>query len=153
MNNTVNVKLKKIKEDAKTPVYATDEAAACDLCACLDEEAVTIEPGKIRMIPTGLATECEESKEQKMAILVFARSGLASKYGISLANGVGVVDTDYRGEIKVPLINQSDVPYIVKNGDRIAQMMFVPVMRAIFSETDELEETERGNNGFGSTGR
>ncbi len=147
----INVKLKKLKDGAKIPVYSTEEAAACDLCACIEEECV-IEAGQIKMIPTGIALQCEETYEYNTAILVFARSGLASKSGIALANGVGVIDTDYRGEVKVPLINQSDVPFTVHDGDRIAQMMFVPVMRAEFAEADELDDTARGKAGFGSTG-
>lgn len=146
-----DVKLKKLNDSARVPVYATDEAAACDLCACIGEDCV-IGAGEIKMIPTGLAIQCGECAEYNTVILVFARSGLASKHGIALANGVGVIDTDYRGEIKVPLINQSSVPFTIHDGDRIAQMMFVPVMRAEFSLTDELDDTERGKSGFGSTG-
>lgn len=147
-----NVKLKKLKDGAKIPQYATEQAAACDLCACLESGKVTIDPGEIRTIPTGIAIECEEATEYNTAILIFPRSGLASKHGISLANSVGVVDSDYRGEIKVPLINHSLFPFEISSGDRIAQMMFTPVLRAEFEESDELSDTERGMSGFGSTG-
>ena len=148
----INVKLKKLRDSAKIPQYATEQAAACDLCAGLEGGKVTINPGEIVTIPTGIAIECEEATEYNTAILIFPRSGLASKHCISLANCVGVVDSDYRGEIKVPLINHSSVPFEISSGDRIAQMMFTPVMHAEFEETDELSDTERGNSGFGSTG-
>lgn len=148
----INVKMKKLRDGAKMPQYATEQAAACDLCAELDGEKVTINPGEIKMIPTGIAIECEETTEYNTAILIFPRSGLASKHGITLANSVGVVDSDYRGEIKVPLINHSFVPFEITSGDRIAQMMFTPVMHAEFEEADELGDTERGKSGFGSTG-
>lgn len=148
----INVKLKKLKDGAKIPQYATEQAAACDLCACLEGGKVTINPGEIKTIPTGIAIECEEAAEYNTAILIFPRSGLAAKHGISLANSVGVVDSDYRGEIKVPLINHSTVPFEISSGDRIAQMMFTPVLRAEFEESDELSDTERGMSGFGSTG-
>ena len=148
----INVKLKKLRDGAKIPQYATEQAAACDLCANLEGGKITINPGEIVTMPTGIAIECEEATEYNTAILIFARSGLASKHGISLANCVGVVDSDYRGEIKVPLINHSKVPFEVSSGDRIAQMMFTPVLRAEFEEADELGDTERGMSGFGSTG-
>lgn len=148
----INVKLKKLRDGAKIPQYATEQAAACDLCADLDGGKVIINPGEINTIPTGIAIECEETTEYNTAILIFPRSGLASKHGISLANCVGVVDSDYRGEIKVPLINHSTVPFEVTSGDRIAQMMFTPVLRAEFEEADDLSDTERGMSGFGSTG-
>lgn len=148
----INVKLKKLRDGAKIPQYATEQAAACDLCADLEGGKVNINPGEIKTIPTGIAIECEEATEYNTAILIFPRSGLASKHGISLANSVGVVDSDYRGEIIVPLINHSTVPFEVSSGDRIAQMMFTPVLRAGFEESDELSDTERGMSGFGSTG-
>lgn len=148
----INVKLKKLRDGAKIPQYATEQAAACDLCADLEGGKITINPGEIKTIPTGIAIECEVATEYNTAILIFPRSGLASKHGISLANSVGVVDSDYRGEIKVPLINHSTVPFEVSSGDRIAQMMFTPVLRAEFKESDELSDTERGMSGFGSTG-
>lgn len=150
----IDVKIKKLSETSKIPVYATDNSSACDLCAALDSESesIVINPGKIKLIPTGISIECELDGTSDVSILIFARSGLASKHGISMANGVGVVDSDYRGEIKVPLINLSDKPYEIHSGDRIAQMMFVPIARASFTETDELGKTGRGEGGFGSTG-
>lgn len=150
----IDVKIKKLTGTAKIPVYATDNSSACDLCAALDLErsSIVINPGEIKLIPTGISIECELNGTFDVSILIFARSGLASKHGISMANGVGVVDSDYRGEIKVPLINLSDKPYEIQNGDRIAQMMFVPIARASFNEADELSKTGRGEGGFGSTG-
>lgn len=99
------------------------------------------------MVPTGLSIACEN-----VAVLIFARSGLAVKHGIALSNGVGVVDSDYRGEIMVGLINNTDTDYTVAEGERVAQMMFVPVVTAEFEETDTLSATKRGEGGFGSTG-
>ena len=113
----INVKLKKLRDSAKIPQYATEQAAACDLCADLEGGKVTINPGEIVTIPTGIAIECEEATEYNTAILIFPRSG-----------------------------------FEISSGDRIAQMMFTPVMQAEFEEAHELSDTERGNSGFGSTG-
>lgn len=152
----IDVKIKKLSDGAKIPVYATADSSACDLCAAIgsshESGSVVINPGEIKLIPTGISIECELDGAFDVSILIFARSGLASKRGISMANGVGVVDSDYRGEIKVPLINLSAEPYEIHSGDRIAQMMFVPIAKASFVESDELGETERGDGGFGSTG-
>lgn len=150
--NKINVKIKKLSGGAVIPVYATPNSSACDLCAVLDNDAV-IQPGEIKLIPTGIAIECELNGGGDVSILIFSRSGLASKHGISMANGVGVVDSDYRGEIKVPLINLSAEPYTIKTGERIAQMMFVPILKADFIEANELGSTKRGDGGFGSTGQ
>lgn len=142
--NKINVKIKKLRPDAVIPEYKTAGSAACDLVSVED---VTIPPRGRSMAPTGLSVECEGA-----AVLLFARSGLAVKHGIALANGVGVVDSDYRGEVMVGLINNTDEPYTVKAGDRVAQMMFVPVAAAVFEEVDALTDTDRGEGGFGSTG-
>lgn len=142
------VKIKKLSDNAVIPAYATDGAAACDLCYAGDAPLI-IEPGGTVLVPTGLAISMGRDDT---AALIYARSGLASKHGISPANCVGVIDSDYRGEIKVPLHNRSDIPFTVDVGDRIAQMIFTPVMRGIFKETDELDGTARGEGGFGSTG-
>lgn len=141
----IKVKIKKLRENAVVPKYKTDGAAACDLVSCAD---VTVPARGRAMVPSGIAVECGCD----IAVLIFARSGLAIKHGIALANGVGVVDSDYRGEICVGLINNTDCDYQVSCGDRVAQMMFVPVASAEFIETDELSDTERGTGGFGSTG-
>ena len=112
------------------------------------EEPVVIEPGKRALIPTGLFMEFEPGYE----VQIRARSGLAVKYGIGLVNGVGTIDSDYRGEIKVALINMGEDAFAVNNGDRIAQMVISPVVQAEIEPADELSETERGKGGFGSTG-
>lgn len=140
----IKVKIKKLRENAVIPEYKTAGAAACDLVSC--ENAVIPARGRA-MVPTGLSIACEN-----VAMLIFARSGLAVKHGIALSNGVGVVDPDYRGEIMVGLINNTDTDYTVAEGERVAQMMFVPVVTAEFEETDTLSATKRGEGGFGSTG-
>ncbi len=120
-----------------------------DLCACIDE-AVTLAAGERRMIPTGIAIALPSAD---YAALVFARSGLAVKHGLGLSNGVGVIDSDYRGEIGVGLVNLGSEPYTVQPGDRIAQLMVLPILRPTLTVVEELDETERGSGGFGSTGR
>ena len=144
----IKVKIKHLSDSAQIPAYQTSGSAACDLCAAIDSP-VTIEPGKSALIPTGIAIAPEES----CVCLLFARSGLAVKHGITLANSVGVVDQDYRGEIKAALINHGGEPYTVSPGERIAQMMFVRFAQAQFIPSDTLDETERGAGGFGHTGK
>ena len=134
---------------AVIPVRATACSAGLDLSACLDAP-VTIPPHQIRLIPTGLAAALDEPQAM---LMLCARSGLAAKHGIGLANGVGIVDTDYRGEIKVALINQSDAGFTVTDGMRIAQLIVVPVWMPDIAESDTLPDTDRGAGGFGSTGR
>ncbi len=132
------------------PAYATEGAAAVDMRAAIDEgTTVTIEPGCRAMIPTGMAIALENAN---VVAILAARSGLAVKSGINLANGIGVIDSDYRGEICVGLYNSSDVPFTVNRGDRIAQLMFMPVYTANLIEAETLDETARGAGGFGSTG-
>ena len=144
----INVKIK-LTRGATLPAYATDGSAALDLRACLEGGSVTIEPGRRVAIPTGIAIAPET---RGVVAIVAARSGLGFKHGIALANGIGVIDSDYRGEISVCLHNKSDVPYTVNDGDRVAQMMFVPVYTAALIPADELDDTARGAGGFGSTG-
>ena len=139
----------KIGQEIPAPFYASAGAAAMDLHACMDE-AVTIPAGERRMIPTGIAIALPSAE---YVALVFARSGLGIKHGIALSNGVGVIDSDYRGEIRVGLTNLSDTPYTVRPGDRIAQLMVLPILRPTLTVVEELDETERGSGGFGSTGR
>lgn len=139
---------KRLREGAKIPARATEASAGMDLSASLTEP-VEIPPHEIRLIPTGLAAAPARSD---VMLMLCARSGLASKHGIGMANGVGIVDADYRGEICVPLINQSDVPFTVTDGLRIAQMIVVPVILPEIAESDILPETDRGSGGFGSTG-
>lgn len=139
----------KIGKDIPYPFYATAGAAAMDLCACVDEP-VEVAPRALVSIPTGIAIALPSAE---YVALVFARSGLGIKHGIALSNGVGVIDSDYRGEIRVGLTNLSDMPYTIQPGDRIAQLMVVPVARAAVLELEELPDTARGAGGFGSTGK
>ena len=139
----------RIGREVPAPRYATEGAAAMDLCACIDAP-VTIPPLGRKVVPTGIAIALPSPE---YAALLFARSGLGIKKGIALANGVGVIDSDYRGEIAVGLINLSDRDYTVQPGDRIAQLMIAPVARPRLHFVDTLDETERGEGGLGSTGR
>ena len=143
------VKVKKLKENAVIPKRATDGSAGADLYACIDEPVV-IEPSQLVKIPTGIAIELQR---KDLGAFLFARSGLGVKYGITLSNGVGVVDSDYRGEICVGLCNVSDKPYTIQPNERIAQMVIMPVVLAGFIEADELGDTQRGTGGFGSSGK
>ena len=145
----INVKIKKLRDSARIPEYKTSGSAACDLCAAIDAPVV-IAPGEVSLIPTGISVEPENDG---IAILIFARSGLAVKHGICPANAVGVVDSDYRGEIMVGLRNSSALSYEILPGERIAQMMFVPICTAAFIPADSLSDTERSAGGFGHTGR
>lgn len=145
---TMPVHIKKLRDNAALPSYGSAEAAGADLYACL-ETTVEIAAGGTAMIPTGLAMELPEGT----AGLVYARSGLASKKGLAPANKVGVIDSDYRGEIMVALHNHSTQAAMVEPGERIAQLVITPVLRAVFAETDALGDTARGEGGFGSTGR
>jgi dUTP pyrophosphatase len=137
-----------IKTVIPMPSYATEGAAAMDLHACC-EEPVVIPAGSRGRIPTGIAIELPAST---IVALVFPRSGLASKHGISLSNAVGVIDSDYRGEIICLVKNESALDFTVNPGDRIAQLGFFPIIRVNWEEVAQLEETPRGAGGFGSTG-
>ena len=138
----------KIGTEIPAPFYASAGAAAMDLHACVDQ-AVTIPAGGRAVIPTGIAIALPSAG---YVALVFARSGLGIKHGIAPANCVGVIDSDYRGEVKVALQNHGDQPYTVHCGDRIAQMAVMPVFQPELEWTDELPDTQRGAGGFGSTG-
>ena len=142
-----NVNIKKLDPKATIPTYGSEFAAGCDLYSCL-AEAVTIEPHQTILIKTGIALEVP----QGYAGLIYARSGLACKKGICLANSVGVIDSDYRGEIKCGLINLGQEDFIINHGDRIAQLVIAPVTVANIVECKSLDETVRGEGGFGSTG-
>ncbi len=145
----IQVKLK-LSRGMTAPTYATSGSAAVDLRAALDEGCeVTIPAGGRSLIPTGLAISPETSG---VVAILAGRSGLGVKNGVSLSNGIGVIDSDYRGEIQVGLINHGSEPFTVRRGDRIAQMFFLPVEHADFSVVDTLDETERGEGGFGHTG-
>ncbi len=150
MSDSIKVKIKKMANNSlPLPTYATAASAGVDLCADLQEPWI-VNPGENVKIPTGLAIELPS---QQMVALVFARSGLASRHGLGLTNGVGVIDADYRGEIQVLMHNTGPQPVTINAGDRIAQMVFMPVFRAVFEEVAELQDTARGTGGFGSTGR
>lgn len=145
----MELKIKKLKENAKLPTRGTKDSAGMDLYACIEEEFV-LNPGELIIVPTGIAVALPSND---YAIFLYARSGLGVKHGICLANGVGVVDSDYRGEICVGLCNVSNSPYTVKPQERIAQMVISPVIMATLKEVEFLDETQRGEKGFGSTGK
>ena len=195
--NNFSIKIKLLRPNAKIPVYATDGAAAADLCAALDEPVV-LNPSERRLIPTGIAIapndtingsrDVDDSSHDTVdsshdtvdssrgtvdssrgtvdssrgtvdsasgasfAAIICARSGLASRRGLALANGIGVVDADYRGEIMVSMINLGNEPVTIEPGERIAQLMFVPILHAEFIQSEVLPETARQAGGFGSTG-
>ena len=141
---------KKLKENAIIPKRATSGSAGLDLCACIDSP-LEIKPGEIVKIPTGLATQYVG--EEAVALLIYARSSLATKHGLTLANCVGVVDLDYRGEIIVAMINQGKESYTVSPDERIAQLVVTPVLMVETEEAEELSQTSRGEGGFGSTNK
>lgn len=145
----MDLKIKKVRGNAILPVRATDGSAGMDLHAWL-EAPLTIQPGERVRIPTGIAIGLPS---RDTVALVFARSGLAIKHGLTLSNCVGVIDSDYTGEIQVGMINQGTDVYTVQPGERIAQLVIMPVLLPTIVETDTLEETARGAGGFGSTGR
>ena len=145
----INVPIKKLRPDAVIPARGSAGSAGYDLCACTGCGSVTIPPGGTEMIGTGLSIAVPEGYFGA----VFARSGLALREGLRPANCVGVCDSDYRGEYIVPLHNDSDTPKTVRDGDRIAQLVIVPFLAVEFDESRTLGETERGDGGFGSTGR
>ena len=188
--NNFSIKIKLLRPNAKIPMYATDGAAAADLCAALDEPVV-LNPSERRLIPTGIAIapndtingsrDVDDSSHDTVdsshdtvdssrgtvdssrgtvdsasgasfAAIICARSGLASRRGLALANGIGVVDADYRGEIMVSMINLGNEPVTIEPGERIAQLMFVPILHAEFIQSEVLPETARQAGGFGSTG-
>ena len=142
------IRVKLLKEGAKLPTYGTAEAAGADLYACVPE-SVTIGPGETAFIPTGIALEVPRG----CAGLIYARSGMACKRGLAPANKVGVVDSDYRGEITVVLHNHGNVPQKVENGERIAQFVITPVLQPAYELAETLSDTARNTGGFGSTGK
>lgn len=144
----MKIKVKKLNEKAVMPAYGSEFAAGADLYACVDED-VTIAPHATVMIPTGIAIELPVG----YGGFIYARSGLASKRNLAPANKVGVVDCDYRGEVKVALHNHGEIPQTVAVGERIAQLVVAPYITAEFVEAEELSDTVRGAGGFGSTGR
>ncbi len=148
MVNKFFVNIKKIRPDAIIPTYGTEYSAGADLYACLDGP-LTIESRATVLIKTGIAMEIPEG----YAGLIYARSGLALKKGLAPANKVGVIDADYRGEIMVPIHNHGTESQVIEPGERIAQLILTPYILGMFTEVEELGDTERGKGGFGSTGR
>lgn len=143
------VKVRRVRGgDQNLPCYMTVHAAGMDLCADLVDDLV-LNPGERKLVPTGLAIALPDGFEAQIR----PRSGLALKHGIALVNSPGTIDPDYRGEIGVILINHDREPFVVRRGERIAQMVFAPFARAELVEVDELDETARGEGGFGHTGR
>lgn len=143
----VNVKYKKIREHAIVPSYQSEHAAGMDLYSA-NVDPITIDPGEIALIPLGFAMALPDNYEAQ----VRPRSGLGTKFGVTLPNAPGTIDADYRGEVSVPLINHGKEPFVVETNMRIAQMIVAPVVQASFEVVEELDETLRGAGGFGSTG-
>lgn len=131
------------------PAYATDGSAGLDLRACLDQ-AMTLQPGESQLIPTGLAIHIADPD---LAAVLLPRSGLGHKYGIVLGNLVGLIDSDYQGQVFVSCWNRSDIPFTIEIGERIAQMVLVPVVQAEFECVTEFDQSQRGSGGFGHSGR
>ena len=142
------IRVKKLREKANLPTYGSQWAAGADLYACL-EAPVTIEPHQTVMVPTGLALEVPVG----CAGLIYARSSMGAKRGLAPANKVGVIDSDYRGEVMVALHNHGTVAQTVEPGERVAQLLITPVLTPAYEETSELSDTVRGVGGFGSTGK
>lgn len=144
---SLSVKVKKLRKNAILPVYQTEYSAGMDLHACIDEP-ITLEPMKRILIPTGLSIELPIGYESQIR----ARSGLSLKYGITMANGVGTIESDYRGEYGVILLNLGDAPFVIEPDMRIAQLIISKYEHVNWQEIDSLSETQRGEGGFGSTG-
>ena len=145
----MKVNFKKLDKNAHEPTYGSQYAAGADLYALTGGEKILFKPGETKMIHTGLAVEIPEG----YAGLVYARSGIATKRGLAPANKVGVIDSDYRGEVMVSLYNHSSSVQEIADGERIAQLVIAPFLSAEFIECDELSDTVRGEGGFGSTGK
>lgn len=144
----MNIKIRKINPNAKTPTYGSEGAACFDFYACIDKP-VTIDPKGNVNIPTGLQFEVPEG----YVLMLYSRSGHGFKNGIRFVNSVGIIDSDYRGEVRIGLFNDGITPYIVKPQERIAQGMIIPVSQVKFVEVETLSNTDRGTGGFGSTGK
>ena len=143
----IKVNFIKLKEEAKEPSYGSEFAAGADLYACEDSE-ITIKAGETKLIHTGLAMEIPEG----YAGLIYARSGIATKRGLATANKVGVIDSDYRGEIMVSLYNHSNEDQTIAQNERVAQLVITPFLKVEYNQTESLSDTVRGEGGFGSTG-
>lgn len=145
---TETIPIKKLRSNAIVPAYGTEFSAGADIYACTDS-SICIHPQETILIPTGIALEIPIG----YVGLIYARSGLATKRSIAPANKVSVIDSDYRGELMIPLYNHSSVSQEIAPQERIAQIIFTPYLKGIFKETDHLDQTERGTSGFGSTGK
>jgi dUTP pyrophosphatase len=143
----VEVKVRRVGPGAELPAYQSVDAAGCDLTAAL-EAPMVLEPGRRALVPTGLAIALPPGTEGQ----VRPRSGLAMKHGVTVLNAPGTIDADYRGEVKVLLVNLADEPFTIEPGSRIAQLVVAPVTRATFRWVEDLDPTDRGAGGFGSTG-
>lgn len=144
----MEINIKKLYDDAIIPTRGTAESAGYDLYAYLNEEKIDLKPGETYMVQTGIAIEIPTG----YFAAIFARSGIASKRNLRPANCVGVIDSDYRGEIKVPIFNDSSVSQTLENSERVAQMVIMPYLSVTFNEVENLSESNRDQNGFGSTG-
>ncbi len=144
----IKVLIKKLSHKAQIPIYKTEGSSGMDLMA-LTEDKIVIKPNKSALVPTGLSVAIPDDTE----IQIRPRSGLAAKSSISVLNTPGTIDSDYRGELKVILFNHGDKEFIINNGDRIAQMVLVPILKVQFEEVQDLPKTIRGSGGFGSTGK
>ena len=145
----MTLNFKKVRNNAKIPTRSTSGSAGMDMYACIDEN-ITVNPGELKIIPTGIAVALPSPD---YAVFLYARSGLGVKHGISLANGVGVIDSDYRGEICAGICNVSNQPYTIQPQERICQMVVAPVVVADLAQVESLDETDRGEGKFGSTGK
>ncbi len=150
MMQELQLKVQKLHPNARLPHRASEGAAGADLCAVCGPEGITLAPLQRALIPTGLAIELPG---RAYVALLYARSGLSLREGLAMANGVGVIDSDYRGEVQVPAVNLSDRPIHIQDGERIAQLVVSPVALPDIVEADELTSTARGEGGFGSTGK
>lgn len=149
MNVDIKIVNPKIGQDIPLPTYATEGSAGLDLRACLDQ-ALTLAPGKTELVPTGIAIHLADPG---YAAMILPRSGLGHKHGIVLGNLVGLIDSDYQGELFVSTWNRGSTPFTLEPGERLAQLVIVPVVQAQFNVVDDFTATERGSGGFGSSGR
>ena len=145
----MKVQIKRCRDAAQSPHYETLGSAGLDLRACIDQ-AITLQPGATDLLPTGLAIYLEDSN---YAAMILPRSGLGHKHGIVLGNLIGLIDSDYQGELMISCWNRSDTAFEIQPFDRIAQLVIVPVLKADFDWVDEFVASDRGDKGFGSTGR
>lgn len=144
----MNINIKKLHEDSIIPTRGTNESAGYDLYAYLDSDKIEIKPGETKMVNIGISLEIPSGYFAG----IFARSGIASKRNLRPANCTGVIDSDYRGEIKVPIYNDSNIVQVIENKERVAQMIILPYLSVTFNEVDNLSESNRSDSGFGSTG-